>query len=262
MWARTYLPRPFVGRSILAMYGFSRGFRAFVEGFDWRLIRDYWKAVREHAWEIFWGSGVPGIIFTVYTLYYAPARVYLPWAVAWAILVAGYFIWRADHVRLVPKLGIGDITMKYSGVGREHPDKKRRYVQVLVKCETEGPIKDCRGQLLNISKWAEGAGEWYATHINETLDLEWSFVNDPQTVISLEHGAPRQLNVFWVENTHRDVVICTRFHPRLKVAPLDRFKFDVRVAGEECPPVYASFEVTIGNAWCDLTCDDVRRHAM
>jgi hypothetical protein len=142
--------------------------------------------------------------------------------------------------------------MKYSGVGPDHPAKKRRYVQVLVKCETEGPIKDCGGQLLRISKWAEGDGKWEITHINETLDLEWSFVNDPPIVIGLEHGAPRQLNVFWVENTHRDLVTYTRFHPRLVLAPGDRLKFDVRVAGEECPPLYASFEVTIGNAWCDL----------
>jgi hypothetical protein len=93
-------------RSIQAMSSFTQGFRSFLAGFDWSLIMGYWRAVREHAWEIFWGSGVPGIVFTIYTLYYAPARAYIPWAVAWAVLVAGYFIWRADHIRLEKKIEI------------------------------------------------------------------------------------------------------------------------------------------------------------
>src|SRR5438105_335018 len=94
------------------MSKFSQSFQSFKEGLDWNLIRDYWRAVREHAWELFWGGGVPGIVFTTYTLYYAPARPYIPWAVAWAILVAGYYIWRADHVRLQKKLSIGKVSIQ------------------------------------------------------------------------------------------------------------------------------------------------------
>lgn len=135
------------------------------------------------------------------------------------------------------------------------PDQKRRYVQVLIKCETEGPIKNCRGQLLRISKWIKDSerhdGKWETTHINETLDLLWSFVDEP--TVTLEHGAPRRLNVFFVENTSRNMVSWTRMQVRLASAPLDHFKFDVRVAGDECMPKYISVEVAIGDQWNDLT---------
>jgi hypothetical protein len=231
----------------------SRSWRLFKDGLDRHLFWIYWLAFKEKGWEVFWGPTLLGVVFGVYTLWHSPA---LPWFLLYVLAVVfltGYYLWRVNHVRLTPKLGIGEVNMKWTGIGPAHPDTKRRYVQVPVKCETEGPVKDCRGQLLRISKWVEGDGKWEITHINETLDLEWSFVNDPPTVINLEHGAPRQLNVFWVENTHRHIVTCTRFHPRLASTPPGRFKFDVRVAREECPPVYASFEVTTGNAWCDLS---------
>jgi len=49
------------------------------------------------------------------------------------------------------------------------------------------------------------------------------------------------------------MVIWTRLHVRLISAPLDRFKFDVRVAGDEYMPKYISVEVTVGDHWNDLT---------
>jgi hypothetical protein len=82
----------------------SKGFKSFKEGLDRKLLWEYWLAVKEHAWETFWGAGMPGIAFTIYTIYYAPARAYIPWAIAWAIFVAGYYVWRADHVRLEKKI--------------------------------------------------------------------------------------------------------------------------------------------------------------
>jgi hypothetical protein len=200
------------------------------------LLPQYFMAAGQQIQNVLWGALLPFLIWGIWFIVSNPPAWVNVTAVGVALFLAGYFVWKADHVRLIPKLGVGDdIDMKFTGIGV--PDKKKRTVQVLVKCETEGPVKDCRGQLLRVSKWAEGDGKWEITHINETLDLEWSYV-DPPTFITLEHGAPRQLNVFWVENTHRDIVTCTRFHPRLAVTPSDRLKFDVRVAGEDCPPLY------------------------
>jgi hypothetical protein len=215
-------------------------------------MRDYWRAVREHAWETFWGAGVLGVVFTAYTLYYPPARPYIPWAVAWAILVAGYFIWRADHVRLLPKMTLGPLdTALYARTGVAN--QKRRYVQVIVACATEGPLEICRGQLLRISEWVDG--KWEATHISETLDLLWSYVDEP--TVTVEHGAPRRLDLLFVENTSRDIVLWTRMRIKLASAsaPTARFKFDVRVAAKDCPPKYISIKVTFGDHWDDLTAE-------
>jgi uncharacterized membrane protein YfcA len=79
---------------------FSQGWRSFKEGIDRRNILEYWSALWNHAWEIWWGGGVIGVICTFFTIYYAPSRWLLGWVVAWLFLVAGYIVWRADHVRL------------------------------------------------------------------------------------------------------------------------------------------------------------------
>jgi hypothetical protein len=238
-----------IGEStIFLMLNFRQGFRSFREGLDWRLIRDYWKAVRGHAWETFWGAGVLGIAFTVYTLYYAPARPYIPWAVAWAILVAGYFIWRADHVRLIPKLTVGPFELAYSNPKGPNATEKRRFVQVIVNCATECPLENCRGKLLGISKWSDG--KWEPTRINESMDLWWSYVDRP--TIMLEDKAPERLNVFYVENTSRNLVTCTQIPVRLACSPSDILRVRVRVAANDCPAEYIYFKVTFGDQWCDL----------
>src|SRR5580693_7760001 len=90
----------------MAMFNFREGWQSFKEGLDKRHIQEYWIAVWGHAWEIWWGAGVIGLVCTGLTLYYAPSRWLLGWAVAWVFLVAGYYVWRTDHVRLVPKLAV------------------------------------------------------------------------------------------------------------------------------------------------------------
>jgi hypothetical protein len=230
------------------MINFRQGFRSFRDGLDWRLIRDYWKAVREHAWETFWGAGVPGIAFTVYTLYHAPARPYIPWAVAWAILVAGYFIWRPDHVRLIPKLAVGPLDLIYSSPKGPTAPEKQRIIQVIANCATECPLENCRGKLLSVSRWNDG--KWEPPRTSQPIDLLWSYVNAP--TLLLEDGAVGYLNVAYVENTSRNLVTWTQIPIKLAYSPLDILKFHVRVAAKDCPAEYIHFKVTFRDQWYDL----------
>jgi hypothetical protein len=82
----------------------SEGFRSFKEGLDKKLIWAYWLAVKEEAWAILWGAGVLGVPITIITLYISPSWKALGWTVAWCFLVAGYYVWRADHLRLEKKI--------------------------------------------------------------------------------------------------------------------------------------------------------------
>ncbi len=116
------------------MATFRDGFAAFREGLDRRLIFDYWAAVKEHAWEILWGAGAVGIPFGIITLYYAPARSWLGFVIALAILIAGYYVWRTDHLRLVPMLSIGDVALSMTQTN--DPNIFRCFVQVRVACVT------------------------------------------------------------------------------------------------------------------------------
>jgi hypothetical protein len=215
-------------------------------------LREYIKLAGLQWQALLWGGSVLALAFGwhfVTTDWPYPVKVT---ACVTALFFAGYYLWRANRIRLIPKLGIGDVSLIWTDTGL--PNQKRRYIQVPVKCETESPIKNCRGQLLRVSRWVKDSGEsdgkWEPTHINETLDLLWSHLDEP--ALTLENGADRHLNVFFVENISRNMVTCTRLHVKLASAPSDRFKFDVRVAGEECPHMYILLEVTIGEAWSDL----------
>lgn len=227
------------------MLNFREGWQSFKEGLDKRHIREYWVAVWGHAWEIWWGAGVIGLVCTGLTLYYAPSRWILGWAVAWVFLVAGYYAWRADHVRLVPRLELG--TLHTVRMPTNAPNLERLFVQVLVKCTTEFSLDDCRGQLLRVMKWSNG--EWAPTHVDESLDLLWSQVDKPS--ITLESGVDRRLDVFFIINVGRHIVVYSDTATRLGLAsaPSDIFRFDVRVAAKDCPPRYLFLKVTIGEEW-------------
>lgn len=237
------------------MRRFKEATRIFWTG--WAEIFDYLAAVREHAWEVMWGAGVIGTVFTIATLVWSPSWRAFGYIIALVVFVAGYQLWRAYHVRLVPKLEIGDVYRKYARTGK--PNEKRIFVQVAVKCRTEGPVEDCGGQLLGVFRLVNG--EWEITGIDETNDLLWSY-RDNTTVpfkdksfVMLEHGAPRRLNVFFVENTSTNIVTRTEIPMRLPYAPSDNFRFDVRVAGKDGLAEYIHLKVTFGDHWNDLVAE-------
>lgn len=64
------------------MLRFREGWRSFKEGLDRRFLCDYWRAVWNHAWQIFWGAGAVGVILTAFTLYDSPSWKALGWVVA------------------------------------------------------------------------------------------------------------------------------------------------------------------------------------
>jgi hypothetical protein len=213
------------------------------------LLFQYFTLVFTKWQAVLWGGSMLAVLWGIAFIVVNSLPASLTWinwvAVIIALFFAGYYIWRVDHVRLIPKLDIDDLSMKYAPMGA---DKKRRFVQIRVKCKTEGLIEDCRGQLLRILKWSDG--KWEPTHIDEALDLWWSFVDGP--TVRLEDGAPRHLNVFFVENTSRNAITWSQIQLRLPYAPLDIFKFVVRVAAKDCPAEYISLRVTFGDQWCDL----------
>lgn len=223
--------------------------RSFKEGLRWKPLWDYWLAIKEHAWELLWGAGPVGIAFGFYTLYRAPSLRFLGWVVAWIVFVAGYSAWRAYHVRLIPKLKIGPARTILTSTNA--PNVQRKFVQVLVKCATESPLDNCRGQLLRILKWSNE--DWQPTHVDESLDLLWSNIDVP--TIALEPGDPRQLDVFFVDSATRAItVFAERMSMRMSLAssPSDVFRFDVRVAAKDCPPEYMSVKVSFGQNWDDI----------
>jgi hypothetical protein len=95
---------------------FSRG-RAWLKGrfktFDF--LPDYFEATRLEFSNVFWGVGVgAGVPFLIYAIYsqFAYPPPFVNWlAILGAVFLGGYYLWRADHLRLEKNLIIrGDLT--------------------------------------------------------------------------------------------------------------------------------------------------------
>jgi hypothetical protein len=109
------------------------------------LLFRYFTLVFTQWQALLWGGSVLAVAFSWHFVtadWPYPVKVT---ACVTALFFAGYYVWRADHVRLMPKLNVSDVNMIYAGTGV--PDKKRRFVQLLIECTTEGPIENCSGQL-------------------------------------------------------------------------------------------------------------------
>ena len=55
-----------------------------------------------------------GIPFTIYTLYYSPSKTVLLVYVLLVVFLAGYLVWRADHVRLSNKNELARLHERFS----------------------------------------------------------------------------------------------------------------------------------------------------
>jgi hypothetical protein len=72
------------------------------------LLGDYFRAAYPQWHEILWGASVPAVIFFLAWSLGLPKNwaVVLWFIVAWSL--AGYYVWRAVHVRFIPKLKIAE----------------------------------------------------------------------------------------------------------------------------------------------------------
>src|SRR6266851_1076324 len=80
-----------------------RWFVAHWKEFD--LFFDYWPAVADRFNSIVWGTGILSFfLFTVWLSLATPPMRLLIMGFFGALLLAGYYTWRADRLRLIPRL--------------------------------------------------------------------------------------------------------------------------------------------------------------
>lgn len=215
-------------------------------------LEEYFPLVFTRWQAVLWGGSLLAVVWGITFIVLNSLPAWLTWvnwvAIIIALFFAGYYVWRPYHVRLIPKLTIGPIELIYSSPKGPSVSEKRRFVQVVVNCATECPLESCRGKLLSVSRWSDG--KWEPTRIGESMDLWWSHIDGP--TLLLEDGAPQRLNVFYVENTSRDIFTWTKIPVKQAYSPSDILRFDVRVAANNCPAEYIYFKVTFGDQWCDV----------
>lgn len=243
------------------MSKFSQGFRSFIEGLDWKLIWAYSKAVREHGWEILWGAGMVGVPFGILTLYYAPSRSLLGWLFVWIVLVAGYFVWRADHVRLQQKICVTKVLDQKWWHADFNRDAIAYYFEIANKSEALS-IHGVRVQLEKIEPEVENLN-WLPIPLHQKHDnpvLGQPHV--PAREFSLNPSEHKHIdfisalvggNHFEVEHVagigvNRNVPVVGQGHHRLRVT----------VTAQDMPILYAWFDVWMNEAgvlMCEMESD-------
>jgi hypothetical protein len=165
------------------------------------LFREYLRAIGQHWQEILGSASVPLLIWTVWFIVGNPPS-WINWTfIVLTMLVAGYFVWRADHIRLIPKLkiagtGFQDTPVVCDGRVVDH----RTFVQLLPECLTESPVYECVGYLQRIEKRV-GQNEWEAIALDRNLVLGWSEEN-----LELHPRVEKPLNVFFLPHNTNQII--------------------------------------------------------
>lgn len=230
------MPRPSLSRSL----------QLFRDGLD-KLLWVYWLAFKEKAWEIFWGPTLLGVAFGIYTLWHSPA---LPWFLTYVLIVVfltGYYLWRVNYVRLMPKLSVTTLCPP-NETDTENPDVTNLYIQLTPECLTDAPVHGCRGRLLQVSKRLEENDEWRLTSMDSPLFLDWDYYGSCE--FKVEPGIKQRLNVCWWSNRSRLIIPAVNPLPskfRNIFNDFESFRFDIRFTATDCEPVDVAVVVSLRN---------------
>jgi hypothetical protein len=215
------------------------------------LLPEYGKATARQWMNILFGETVVGAIFLIWWAISNPKNPPLILIFVAAMLVAGYFAWRADHVRLMPKLAVQDVCIQETPTNTK---ERRVFVQILPKCLTDAPVRKCQGHLLRVYRQLGNDPAWELTEMNEPLDLEWSYYGN--TPRDLQPKIDQRLNIcFWSDKYDGKYNI---MHPAVFPVPqlassvflhVGPFKFDVRITAEDCAPVDLAVVVAMTDSW-------------
>jgi len=198
------------------MFRFREGWQSFKAGLNKGQFGAYLIEFWNHAWEIWWGAGVIGLACTLLTLYYAPSRWILGWAVAWVFLIAGYYAWRPYYIRLTARAEITGVRLQsspqsrtmISGItGLPMSDEilaYRTFIQAEFKCLTEAPLYECKGYLKQLRRLV--GDRWESADFG-SLVLKWDNENEVQEITQHPH-VEKSLNVLSIRESDRRVEIC------------------------------------------------------
>jgi hypothetical protein len=212
------------------------------------LFGQYFLAIKREWWAIAWGESLLAVVFVLWwSIKTAPmSPLILALFFGGALLIATYFAWRADHIRLIPRLRLSDPPFCFHSATTSNPNERRKYLQIIPECMTEESVEGCEGHLLRIMKWTADA--WETTEFDHGgLGLRWSFYDNAKPQILIP-GIEKRLNLFWINN---------RFEIALEIVPQvyaiqtllnsgNTFRFDIRITGKNSAPVDLQLKVRFG----------------
>jgi len=218
--------------------------RRFALGF----VPMYFKRLAQEWQDVLWGSGLMFVAWSVWITAGNPPA-WVNWtAIALAAFWASYFVWRAEYLKSLPGIVLGDIRVIPTDTNQ--PGVKKLYGQIHVTSTSGKRLTNCRGFLLRIEKWRDD--KWNETTCDEPIELLWSVLDQP--LRTLEPGMHAQLNIFSIQNTMPGVIMPTHNAIPIRCADVlnaqrgDVFKFDISVSADECVPAIVSLRV-VASEW-------------
>jgi hypothetical protein len=212
-----------------------------------QLFPQYLRSIIEHWNSIAWGPSILAFLFfSLWLSIGSPPLALTIAAFAIVFILAGYYAWRAEHIRLIPKLTFSEEILV---VENQTNGEWAKWLQLLPQCLTDVPVEGCQGYLLQVRVLK--AGRWEATPLSEPLKLTWSNHDDRPLV--LRPGIPQRLNVLWVTNKRGIVPAIAgpqEARWRLPISA-DTFRFDIVLATKEFPSINVSVEVSITSIQTD-----------
>lgn len=223
------------------------------------LLRDYFSSIATHWQAALWGASVPAVVWGLWFIIGAPPA-WVNWtAVTAALFLASYYVWRADHVRLIPKFEVRDIKFQSTptvNVATGQDSGSSVWVQLLPKCLSDAPVHDCAGHLKRVHRWSIDTRAWQETEMNESVPLGWSHGDEKHTPITLEPDNERRLNVFSIHSQSKWAIIPIVYPLPLRYQLAFRgfdtgvvFRFDITIRGKDCAPVDVYLRVKRGDEW-------------
>lgn len=209
-------------------------------------IPQYFRAIAKEWMNILFGESLVGVVFLIWWALGSPPLVII---FLLAVLVAGYYAWRATFLHSVPKIGIKRFVVTQTPTS--NAGIFYAYVHIIPECLTEAPVYECQGRLLRVLRKSRTKVEWEPTQIDEPLELVWSIYDDtvPRT---LQPGIDTRLNLCFINNMDGNI------YPAVQRLPLrcskvfnktDSFRFDIRLTARDCPATNASVILKAGASW-------------
>jgi hypothetical protein len=204
----------------------------------------YLRAVADHWNEYFWDAFAPISPIVFWWMFGSPPVWLVALAVVWALLVAGYYTWRTDHLRLMPKLGLGNPSWQIHVANTDTGDPAR-FIQLVPICLSEERVEDCMAHLQRIMRWDNTTNVWVPTQFDHAVPLRWSFSDAKPH--ELRPGVHERINLLWVDRDYRQgLETVPRSLAEVNALQGEYHRYDIRLTAANSPAVDVSLKIGVG----------------
>lgn len=202
------------------------------------LLPEYFTAAASQMQNILWGALLPFVAWGIWFVVGNPPTWVNATALGVALFLAGYYVWRADHLRLQPAFEITRVipqTWTDQNTGRH---AMAYYFEVINKSETTS-ILEAEVHLSEITPAVENL-EWLPVHLTHKHDRSIP----REKTFNLHPGKPKHIDfVSALEKSSQFTVLHIVSDANNQVVGRDRRRLKVTINGKDVPALSAWFDV-------------------